>query len=216
MDYKESKLQIGLAWVLSIVITTLFWMAGTVLGGIVFGIVPATVTAFHLIIKMRIDLQRAQMKMFRDWWQAYRVNFKQYWRASFISSFIAFILVVNYLFLNMQTSYITYVAFYVTILFFVVGFFVLMWFCFLSARYPEKKTHERVRNAVAYPLSFMLEMIIITVLSIAAMLAIWAVTPGLVIFTGAGTWLFAWQWVFGKIHDTNGRYRLKQYWYRPE
>lgn len=216
MDYKESKLQMGLSWVLGVIMTTLFWVTGVVLGGVVFGIVPATVTAFDLIARMRVDLQRAQMRMFCDWWQAYRVHFKQYWRESFIVSLIVFILAVNYLFLNLQTSYLTYVAFYLTILFFVVGFFVFMWFCFLSARYPEKTLHERVRNAIAYPLAFMLEMIIITVFSIAAILAIWAVTPGLVIFTGVGIWLFMWQWVFGKIHDTNGRYRLKQYWYRPE
>lgn len=216
MSYKESKLQTALGWVFGAVMATLFLLLGVIGGVGVFGLVPAMVTVFQFIQKLHQDMQRAQVKVMSHWWRAYQLNLKKYWRVSLAFSLGGFVLTVNYLFLNMQTSYWTYIAFYLTLLLLMLGFFVLLWFSFLTSLYPDKSGKELLQNAVAYPLAFALEMLIMGVLSIAVLLLVWAVSPGLVVFAGAGTCLAAWHWTFKKLHDTNGRYRLKQYWYRAE
>ncbi|MGP6140349.1 DUF624 domain-containing protein [Jeotgalibaca sp. A127] len=216
MEYKESKLQIGLAWVFGIVMATLFWMAGVLLGAGLFGLVPSTVTVFQFIQKMRLDSQRAQLKLIVNWWNHYQMNLKKYWRVSGLFGSTGIVLTANYLFLNTQTNYVTYLAFYLTLLMFVLVFFVFLWFSFLCSYYPEKSIKEIGKNAVAYPLAFALEMLVLMVLSVAVLMLIWAVTPGMVVFTGVGACFVAWHWVFKKLHDTDGRYRLKQYWYRAE
>ncbi|MGP6147406.1 DUF624 domain-containing protein [Jeotgalibaca sp. A122] len=216
MEYKESKLQIGLAWVFGIVMATLFWMAGVLLGAGLFGLVPSTVTVFQFIQKMRLDSQRAQLKLIVNWWNHYQMNLKKYWRVSGLFGSTGIVLTANYLFLNTQTNYVTYLAFYLTLVMLVLVFFVFLWFSFLCSYYPEKSIKEIGKNAVAYPLAFALEMLVLMVLSVAVLMLIWAVTPGMVVFTGVGACFVEWHWVFKKLHDTDGRYRLKQYWYRAE
>lgn len=216
MAYRESRLQVGLAWVFGIVMATLFWVVGVVLGGGLFGLVPSTVTVFQFIQKMRMDSQRAQLKLFATWWNQYITNLKKYGVISGLFSSLGIVLTANYMFLNTQTNYMTYLAFYLTIVMLVLVFFVFLWFSFLSSYYPEKSIKEIGRNAVAYPLAFALEMLVLMVLSVAVFILVWAVTPGLVVFTGVGSCLVGWHWAFKKLHDTDGRYRLKQYWYRVE
>lgn len=177
----------------------------------VFGLLAATITIFQVFRYMLADLERAQLKLFSFWWEKYQLNLKRYWRSSVVVCLLGLVLTANYTILDLQTSFLTYWLFYLTLFLFAFGFLVFLWFSFLSAYHPEKSQKEILKNAVAYPTAFAVEMIVLLVFSVAAYLIVWPLSPGLVVFAGIGAGFAGWHWFFKQLYDSDGRYRLKKY-----
>lgn len=212
MDYKEGKVQIFFTWVYLVLMTHFLWVAGLILGLGFFGLVPTTITSYEMIKEASDERTRSRLKVFRFWWTNIKKNMKSYYQTSGLFSLYGLILLTNHSFLNRQTSFVTYILFYLTIFLFILGAIVLLWFSFIAAEYPKLSKKEILQNAIAFSLSRAVELLIFFTLLISVYLLIWSGTPGLIIFTGFGILPTASYWVFMKLHDGYGIHQLFKGW----
>lgn len=208
MDYRENRIQRLLHWVYLIMCVHGLWAVGLLFGFGVFGLVPTTVTAFDIIREATDEYTGARLKVFPYWQKQFKVNFRKYHRSSLIYSTLLYILTMNYTFLSIQTSLVTLILFYIVLFLFIFSLIAFLWFSFIAAEYPHLKQKEIIQNAIALPMSRVLEMIIYFTLLISALLAIWNVSPGTIVFTGMGIVVAATHWVFIKIRDGLGVHLL--------
>lgn len=208
MDYKESKIQRWLHWVYLVMCIHGLWVIGFLIGAGVLGLIPTTVTAYELMREAADPYTRERVKIFSLWRKQFKKNFMKYRMSSLLYSVYLFILAMNYTFLGMQTSLLTLILFYVVLFLFLFSLVAFLWFSFIAAEYPHLKQKEMLQNAIAFPLSRMLEMIISFTLLFTLLFIIWEITPGLVVFTGVGIVILMTYWVFMKIHDGFGVHLL--------
>lgn len=109
----------------------------------------------------------------------------------------------------------SYFLFYITILLIFVVFLIGLWFSYIRSYYKDLTWKETLMNAVAYPVSHLVEMLIVVVLLVAAFLLIWEITPGLIVFTGMGGAFAFVHYVFTRIQNgSNLREFSKDIWER--
>lgn len=83
-------------WVMNLFLLHIYWIGGTLLGGILFGIIPSSIALFSIIRKLFTDSSR--INLFNYFKEEYKINFKN-------SIFIGFIYLLIGLFIY---SYITF------------------------------------------------------------------------------------------------------------
>lgn len=215
MNVREGKLNKLFNWVYVIMGTNALWVLGFVLGLGVFAIVPSTITIIDIYQQFSHPRKRDRLKMWRFWKEHFFKYLKKYWFTSFLFSLLFFVLFINYGYLNMASGLLSYLLFYITIFLVFIFFFVWLWFCYIRSYFTEVSIKETLVNAIAYTVSHFFEMLILFVLLVAAVLLIWEITPGLVVFTGIGGSFAAIHTVFTLIQNgTNLRTLTKGMWDR--
>ena len=61
-------------WIMRLAYVNLLWFSFTLLGGIIFGIMPATITLFAITRKWEMDKEE-DFPIFKTFWESYRKNF---------------------------------------------------------------------------------------------------------------------------------------------
>lgn len=208
MDYRENKIQRIFNWVYLILCVHALWVAGLFLGLGIFGLIPSTITSFEIIREATDEYAAPRLNVFTFWWKQYKKNLQKHRLISLAYHAFMLVLIINYMYLSMQTSLFTLVLFYLTVFLFLFSLVSLFWFTFIASEYPHLSKKEMIQNAIALPMSRLIEMVVFFTLLISGLLVLWNMTPGLIVFTGMGIVILATSWVYRKIHDGFGIHLL--------
>lgn len=199
MNFRERKIYDVFNWVYIIVIANFLWIVGITTGLFIFTNVSATITLFQIFKKMFKKRNRSRLKIVPFWFKEFKKNIKNNWKSSLLFSLLFFVLYTNYSFLNYTSSSIAYALFYITLFAFFISIFVWLWFSFLVAYYPDTSKKEILKNSIAYVITHIIELLIVTVFLVAFLILFWKYIPGLVVFTSIGAGLAVFHWIFNKM-----------------
>lgn len=215
MNFREGKLNTLFNWVYMIMATNALWVLGVILGLGFFSILPSTITVIDIYQQFSHPRKRDRLKIWLFWKEHFFSHLKKYWGLSTLFSLLFVVLFINYGFFNITAGLLSYLLFYITIFLIFIFFLIWLWFSYIRSYYAEISIKETLINAVAYTMTHLIEMLIMVVLLIAALLLIWEITPGLIIFTGIGAAFAFIHYVFTLIQNgTNLRELSKNMWER--
>lgn len=215
MNVREGKLNTLFNWVYIMMVTNALWILGVIIGLGFFSIIPSTITIMDIYQQFDHPRKRDRLKPWSFWKEHFFIRLRENWRLSFLFSLLFVILFINYGYFNLSSSLFSYFLFYITILLIFVVFLIGLWFCYIRSYYKDLNWKETLMNAVAYPVSHLVEMLIMVVLLAAAFLLIWEITPGLIVFTGMGGAFAFVHYVFTHIQNgSNLREFSKDIWER--
>src|SRR4051812_27089176 len=109
-------------WIMRLAYVNLLWFSFTLLGGIIFGIMPATIALFAITRKWEMDKEE-DFPIFKTFWESYR---KDFIKANLLGVFLFIaggIVVLYYVYLDVlpnNLSNIFQIIFYSIVL--IVGF----------------------------------------------------------------------------------------------
>lgn len=170
-----------------IFVSHIAWILGLILGLGIFSLIATTMTTFQFINEGQGSVEISRMREFSFWWSNFRDNLKRTWKHSLVYSFLFIILITNLYFLSYQGNPLSMIVYYVTFLLIFLLLCIGIWFAYLAAIYPEEENRTILQNAVAYPLSHLIEMIIVMVLVIALLLIGQEISIGLLVVMGIGS-----------------------------
>lgn len=210
------KLQKIFSWIYIAIFCHFLWIAGFVMGLGIFSIIPTSIATFALLNDWKHAVVQSRVKLISNWWDHFKQALKQYWWVSGIYSLIMIVMVTNYLFLQTQSSLISGVLFYVTLVILILFSLIGLWFSYLVAFSKESSMKEIVQNAIAYTVSRLREILIAGVLIIAVIILLSDITPGFLVFTGMGIVMVSFDFVFTKLVEGHGFHTLGKYWRRED
>ncbi|UOQ83414.1 YesL family protein [Gracilibacillus salinarum] len=101
---KESVILVGCNWVVRLAYINVLWCVFTMLGGIIFGWAPATVSSFTI---MRRWMEKEEFRILPYFWKIYKKEFLQANASGLINLVIFIILLTNLLILSNTSSLLT-------------------------------------------------------------------------------------------------------------
>lgn len=123
MDNVMKKFNVFSEWVMHLFMLQVLWLGGTLFGGVILGIFPATVAVFSTIQKLK--RREAEFSVFSYYVQAYKKNFKESLFIGGITLIIGLIGAVYVYFLNTTTnSWLAYTHFFMYLMLLLMGLFL--------------------------------------------------------------------------------------------
>lgn len=177
-----------------LICTHFLWLVSVMGGLIIFGMLPANKTMFQVEKALRQAKSTGSSErfpIFQFWWDHIIVNFKSLWLLSWLMSLVQLSLTISWIWLSQTQGIVTFGLFYVSIFLWFIWAIMSITFAYFMATYPDKSTLELFRNALCYPLVFLLEFVIGLTLIVVALSLVWNLVPGVIIFVGISATLFA-------------------------
>lgn len=134
-------------WIMRLAYVNILWMFFILVGGIIFGIGPATIGLFAVTRKMAMGAD--EIPVFNTFWSVYREEFKRSNILFLIIISIGILLYFDHRFFLFQEGFIFYILRYFILGLFLVYFFVLLFIIPLFVHYQMKIIHY-FRSAVTF------------------------------------------------------------------
>jgi uncharacterized membrane protein YesL len=169
-------------WIMKLFILNVLWIGFTLLGFVVFGLFPATVAMFHIVMEW---MNKKDTKMVATFWNSYKSNFLKSNKMGFVIVLIGSILMTDLQFFHRYDTLVFKVLYLMNLsmlLFYVVNLLYII----QVFNYFEVKTFHYFKYATLIGISNPIKtiMIIITVILLSLLFLIY---PGLFfMFGGSG------------------------------
>ncbi len=179
---QESGLYKVMEWISKLVFLNLIWIFFSLIGFIIIGVMPATVSMFF-ILKMWLSGQD-NIPLFKTYWAIYKKNFIKANLLGCIMGLISFILLIDLRYFLAREGLVYFLS-YLLYLFMLLYFFTLL-YLFPVYVTKELKLYQIIKDALFFSFITPYETILM-LLGIAPLLIIYYFLPGLIPFTGASS-----------------------------
>ncbi|WP_130858686.1 YesL family protein [Gracilibacillus phocaeensis] len=167
-------------WIMRLAYVNILWLLFIVVGGIIFGMGPATAGLFAVTRKMVMGAD--EISVFHIFWGTYRKDFKRSNIVFLIIVSMGVLLYMDHRFFQLQEGFIIYLLRYFILGLFLVYFLVLLFIFPLFVHYQMKIIHY-FRSAVIFVIMQPL-VTILMVLSCYVIYEMFLFLPGLIPFFG--------------------------------
>ncbi|WP_066186802.1 YesL family protein [Gracilibacillus timonensis] len=167
-------------WIMRLAYVNILWLLFIVVGGIIFGMGPATAGLFAVTRKMVMGAD--EISVFHIFWDTYRKDFKRSNIVFLIIVSMGVLLYMDHRFFQLQEGFIIYLLRYFILGLFLVYFLVLLFIFPLFVHYQMKIIHY-FRSAVI----FVIMQPLVTILMVLGCYVIYEMflfLPGLIPFFG--------------------------------
>ncbi|SEQ66064.1 YesL family protein [Piscibacillus halophilus] len=189
-------------WIMNLVYINLLWFVFTLLGGIILGIVPATVTLYTIIQKWIQG--HHEFKLHEEFWKLYKQTFLESNKLYILIGPLMVIISINLLFIVKQGTFqIVHIPFWMIIL--ILGLTLL--YIIPTYNYFELPLLGVMKNALLIMLVSPVQNLFL-LLSLGSLLIIYYFIPGIAFFFNVSA--FAWLNTFFVMDATKQALAKKQ------
>jgi uncharacterized membrane protein YesL len=168
----------------------LMWICFTLLGGIIFGFMPATVAVFTLIRKWRRD--RDDLPVFRTFWQCYKKEFMKSNLLGLLLLLLGYLLYLNLTLL--QTDVLVFAILRYVMLFFCILFMIMTLFLFQVYAHYNLKPLLYLKTALLIGLTYP-HFVALMVLGIILLQYLLMLIPGIIPFFSVSLLAYMMTWI---------------------
>lgn len=205
MNYASGVIYNAMEWLTRFAYINLLWALFSLLGGMIFGVFPATTAMFTLIrewLKGNVDIP-----IFSSFWKQYKSEFI---KSNLLGLFIALIGVmiyidVQYIKYSLNTMALTYIPLFA----FMLLFILFLLYIFPAFVHYDLKIPQLIKNAFLIMLINPLHNLLMVICLVAIFFVMRAI-PALAFIFGGSTYAFITMWMclnaFNKIsRKANGK-----------
>lgn len=177
--------QIG-TWIIRIFTLNLLWIFFSLLGLLIFGLFPATI-AMYTVVRKWIKGNK-DIPILRNFWDSYRTNFLKANILGFIQFVIAYIIYIDYSFLDTLSGWSAVLLNMILISVFIL-FSVVLLFIFPVYVHYELKIFQYIRLSIIIGISYPIQTILMLFCVVLCYVII-HVIPGFLLFSGSALSFF--------------------------
>lgn len=168
-------------WIIRLFILNLLWIFFSLFGLLIFGLFPATI-AMYTVVRKWIR-ENKDMPMLRTFWDSYRTNFLKANAIGFTQLIIAYILYVDYIFLNTLTGWAA-VLLNVILISTLILYSVVVLFIFPIFVHYQLKIFQYIKLSIIIGISYPIQTILMA-FCVILMYVFIIIIPGLFLFAGS-------------------------------
>lgn len=168
-------------WIIRLFTLNLLWIFFSLLGLLIFGLFPATV-AMYTVVRKWIKGNK-DIPILRTFWDSYRTNFSKANALGLIQFVIAYIIYIDYMFLNTLSGWVA-VLLNVILISVLILFSVVILFTFPIFVHYELRIFQYIKTSIIIGISYPIQTILM-LLCIVLIYVIINIIPGFFLFFGS-------------------------------
>lgn len=184
-------------WVMKLAYANLLWIAFTLLGGILFGLMPATTALFTITRRWMINKDEDDFSVFKLFWSTYRINF---FKSNLLGSF--FIISAGILYIYFQNIHLVpdkySQVFQIFLYSIVIAYSITVVFIFPVFVYFNGGISQYIKNSFVIGLSFP-HYALYMLLLVGGIITIFLFIPSLLLFFGGSFLAFVTLKIASKV-----------------